>query len=32
VAHAYALFPEYLPPELEILLGVSDEMAMWWAF
>jgi len=29
---AYALFPEYLPPELEILLGVSDEMAMWWAF
>jgi hypothetical protein len=24
---AYALFPEYLPDELEILLGVSDEMA-----
>jgi hypothetical protein len=26
---AYALFPEYLPDELEILLGVSDEMAEW---
>jgi hypothetical protein len=26
---AYALFPEHLPDELEILLGVSDEMAEW---
>jgi hypothetical protein len=29
---AYALFPEYLPEELEILLGVSDEIERWWAF
>jgi hypothetical protein len=29
---AYALFPAYLPPELEILLGVSDEITGWWAF
>jgi hypothetical protein len=26
---AYALFPEYVPDELEILLGVSDRMAEW---
>lgn len=26
---AYALFPDYLPDELELLLGVSDEMAEW---
>jgi hypothetical protein len=26
---AYALFPDYVPKELEILLGVSDEMAEW---
>jgi hypothetical protein len=26
---AYALFPELLPPELEILLGVSAEMPSW---
>jgi hypothetical protein len=29
---AYALFPERLPGELEILLGVSDEMAGWCQF
>jgi hypothetical protein len=26
---AYALFPDYLPDELEVLLGVSEEMAEW---
>jgi hypothetical protein len=26
---AYALFPDHVPEELEILLGVSDEMAEW---
>jgi hypothetical protein len=26
---AYALFPDYMPDELEVLLGVSDEMAEW---
>ncbi len=29
---AYALFPDCLPRSLEILLGVSDEIATWWAF
>jgi hypothetical protein len=29
---AYATFPEYLPPTLEILLGVSDEMQRWCQF
>jgi hypothetical protein len=29
---AYALFPERLPDELEILLGVSDGMAGWCQF
>jgi hypothetical protein len=29
---AFALFPEYLPPELEILLGVSEEMPRWCMF
>jgi nucleotide-binding universal stress UspA family protein len=29
---AYALFPAYLSDELEIILGVSDEVAGWWAF
>jgi hypothetical protein len=29
---AYALFPEYVPEELEILLGVSDEMGDWCQF
>jgi hypothetical protein len=29
---AYALFPEYLAEELEILLGVSDEMDDWCQF
>jgi hypothetical protein len=29
---AYALFPDYLPRSLEIVLGVSDEIANWWAF
>ncbi len=28
----YALFPEYLPPELEILVAVSDEMERWSEF
>jgi hypothetical protein len=26
---AYALFPDYVPDELEVLLGVSHEMAEW---
>jgi hypothetical protein len=26
---AYALFPDYVPDELEVLLGVSEEMAEW---
>lgn len=29
---AYALFPERVPEELEILLGVSDEMPNWCQF
>jgi hypothetical protein len=29
---AYALFPERLPDELEILLGISDEMPRWAQF
>jgi hypothetical protein len=29
---AYALFPERLPDELEILLGVSPAMAGWCQF
>ena len=29
---AYALFPECVPEELEILLGVSDEMGDWCQF
>jgi hypothetical protein len=29
---AYALFPEYLPPRLEALLGVSEEMPRWCMF
>jgi len=29
---AYALFPDYLPPTLEILLGVSGEMNGWCQF
>jgi hypothetical protein len=29
---AYALFPDTLPAELEILLGVSDQITGWWAF
>jgi len=29
---AYALFPDYLPDELEILLGISDEMPSWCQF
>ena len=29
---ACALFPEYLPPVTEILLGISEEMTRWWAF
>jgi hypothetical protein len=26
---AYALYPEYLPDSVEVLLGVSDEIAEW---
>ena len=29
---AYALFPERVPEELEVLLGISDEMAGWSEF
>ena len=29
---AYALFPDYLPEQLEILLGISDEMTSWREF
>jgi hypothetical protein len=29
---AYALFPERVPDELEILLGISDEMPKWCQF
>ena len=29
---AYALFPGYVPPATEILLGISEEMTRWWAF
>jgi hypothetical protein len=29
---AYALFPEYLPEELEILLGISAQMKQWCQF
>ena len=29
---AYALYPEYLGPTLEILLGVSEDMAQWCQF
>jgi hypothetical protein len=29
---AYALFPEYLPDELEVFLGTSDEMSRWALF
>lgn len=29
---AYALFPQYLRPETEILLGVSEKITRWWAY
>jgi hypothetical protein len=29
---AYALHHEYLPPSLEILLGISPAVADWWAW
>jgi len=29
---AYALFPEYLPPELELLVGVSEDAGRWCQF
>jgi hypothetical protein len=29
---AYALFPDHVPAELEILLGVSEEMPKWGLF
>ena len=29
---AYALFPQCLPPETEILLGLSEEITRWWAY
>jgi hypothetical protein len=29
---AYALFPDRVPDELELTLGVSAELEAWWAF
>jgi hypothetical protein len=29
---AYALYPEYLPDELEVYLGISPEMSRWALF
>jgi hypothetical protein len=29
---AYALFPDYLPDELEVFLGTSDEISRWGLF
>jgi hypothetical protein len=29
---AYALFPEYLPEELTVYLGTSDDMERWALF
>lgn len=29
---ACALFPEHVPPAIEVLLGVSEQMTQWWAF
>jgi hypothetical protein len=29
---AYALYPEYLPHELEVYLGTADDMARWTEF
>jgi len=29
---AYAAFPDYLPDELEVLLGASAAILDWWAF
>lgn len=29
---AFALFPEYLPDELDVLLGVGDCAHEWWAY
>jgi hypothetical protein len=29
---AYALYPQYLPPELEIFLGTAEDIHRWWAF
>ena len=29
---AYALFPDHVPEELEILLGVSEDMPNWCLF
>jgi hypothetical protein len=29
---AYALYPEFLPEELEVFLGTSDEMTLWSEF
>jgi hypothetical protein len=29
---AYALYPEYLPPVLEVLVGISDDMPNWSEF
>jgi hypothetical protein len=29
---SYALYPEYLPPRLEILLGISERAQEWSCF
>jgi hypothetical protein len=29
---AYALFPDFLPPELVVFLGIAEDAEGWWAF
>jgi hypothetical protein len=29
---AYALFPDVLPPELVVFLGVAEDAESWWAY
>jgi hypothetical protein len=29
---AYALFPDLLPPELVVFLGIAEEAESWWAY
>jgi hypothetical protein len=29
---SYALFPECLPPRLDVLLGISERVTDWWAY